>query len=629
MILRKILVLVFISIVISNLTSCSKYLNVVPDNAATIEYAFRNRNEAENYLFACYNQMQTLQYLPANPGFCTSGELVYKYPQTYNPLGNTSAPFQLIRGFQNAQFPSLDNYSALYIALNRCNTFLDNIDLAKDLSLAEKVRWVAEIKFLRAYYYFYLVRKYGPVPLQRKNIPVSASTEEVRVPRYPTDSIFNYVFEQLNEAIPDLPPTIGDVGREYGRATQIMALALKAKAMVTWASPLFNGDPDEARLQNQDGTALFPTAVAPAKWDSAIVACKAAINACDAQSISLYKYVPQSATVVINDSISKLLSIQAPINFPQENLIPEKIWPGNTAGFNQMYYAPSLNTASQNYRIVDADAVFSAPISMAELFYTQNGVPINEDNNWDYSGRYSLTAGDAANKFYVRQGYQTIKMHFNREPRFYADLAFDGGVWYGYGIVNLSSLQYLISSNQNSNLTGYWAKKLVPYTTTFTNTGPLTQTQYYPPVMRLSDLYLLYAEAVNEAGGPSAEAYRYIDSVRFRAGLKGVVQSWATYSNNPNKPLTKDGLRSIIHQERRIELCFEGEIGWDLRRWKEYLPVLGNPIQGWNYVYSTTAATYFQKVNLFIPNLGVKDYFWPFSADVLLNNPKIVQNLFW
>ncbi|PZP49676.1 MAG: RagB/SusD family nutrient uptake outer membrane protein [Pseudopedobacter saltans] len=628
--IRKIFVLTIVVTLSCNLLSCSKYLNVVPDNVATIEYAFRNRNEAENYLFACYNQMQTLQSLVADPGFCTSGELIYKYPQTYNPLGGTSAPFQLIRGFQNPQTPSLDNYSDLYIALNRCNTFLENINLPPDLTLAEKVRWIAEVKFLKAYYYFYLVRKYGPVPLERSNIPVSASTDEVRVPRFPTDSIFNYVFEQLNEAIANLPPAIGNVGQEYGRATQIMALALKAKAMVTWASPLFNGDPDEARLKNQDGTALFPSSFSSVKWDSAVIACKNAIDACDAQSISLYRYVAQSSGVAINDSISRLLSIQAPINFPQTNLISERIWPGNRAAFSQVYYAPTLNTASQNNRSIDADATFAVPINTTELFYTKNGVPINEDKNWDYAGRYSLTTGDAANKFFVRQSYQTVKMHLNRESRFYADLAFDGGVWYGYGTVALASLQYLISSNQNSNLTGYWAKKLVPYTTGFTGTGPLAQTTYYPPVMRLSDLYLLYAEALNESQGPSAEAYKYIDLVRDRAGLMGVVQSWAANSTTPDKPSTKDGLRSIIHQERRIELCFEGQAGWDLRRWKEYLPVMSAPIQGWNYVGSTTAAAYYQRtVNLFIPNLGIKDYFWPFNASVLLNNPKIVQNLYW
>src|ERR1700730_13662018 len=100
--------------------------------------------------------------------------------------------------------------------------------------------------------------------------------------------------------------------------------------------------------------------------------------------------------------------------------------------------------------------------------------------------------------------------------------------------------------------------------------------------MRLVVLYLLYADALNKASGSTPEAFTYIDLVRARAGLQGVQQSWNTYSKNPSKPTTKDGLRAIIHQERRIELCFEAQSGWDLRRWKELQEVLSNSMQGWN-----------------------------------------------
>src|SRR3546814_15685696 len=100
--------------------------------------------------------------------------------------------------------------------------------------------------------------------------------------------------------------------------------------------------------------------------------------------------------------------------------------------------------------------------------------------------------------------------------------------------------------------------------------------------MRLPGLYLLYAEALNELNGPSETVYQYIDMVRARAGLKGVVESWKEYANNPDKPGSKEGLREIIHRERRIELSFEGQAGWDLRRWKELMDVLTDPVQGWD-----------------------------------------------
>src|SRR5690606_15055255 len=126
----------------------------------------------------------------------------------------------------------------------------------------------------------------------------------------------------------------------------------------------------------------------------------------------------------------------------------------------------------------------------------------------------------------------------------------------------------------------------------------------------------------------SNDVYHYIDMVRERVGLKGVVESWQTYSNHPEKPTTKEGLREIIHQERRIELCLEGKAGWDLRRWKEYLEVATRPIQGWT-VSQTTTAGYYQLNTFYVPSLSAKDYLWPISTNELLNNQNLVQNPYW
>ena len=149
-------------------------------------------------------------------------------------------------------------------------------------------------------------------------------------------------------------------------------------------------------------------------------------------------------------------------------------------------------------------------------------------------------------------------------------------------------------------------------------------------MIRLPALWLLYAECLNEVGGPGAEAYQYIDMVRARAGLPGVQASWATYSNNPNKPATKEGLRQIIHQERRIELAFEGQAGWDLRRWKELQNVLSGPIQGWNTGKNDrTILSYYQLINYYQPVFGLRNYIYPIQTYDLLINPNLVQSLYW
>ena len=111
---------------------------------------------------------------------------------------------------------------------------------------SEKNRWIGEVEFLKAYYHFYLIRMYGPIPIMDRYVPVSSSTEEMHPYRETLDSCFNYVTETLDKVIanPDVPAKIENEAEELGRVTVGMAKALKAKVLVTAASPLFNGNMD-------------------------------------------------------------------------------------------------------------------------------------------------------------------------------------------------------------------------------------------------------------------------------------------------------------------------------------------------------------------------------------------------
>ncbi|ANI89896.1 hypothetical protein A9P82_11735 [Arachidicoccus ginsenosidimutans] len=630
--MKKVKNIFLIIVVVMSCASCKKYLDIVPDDVATIDMAFDNRNDALNYLYTCYSYMQSQETLYANPGFTTSGEIIDNTLGAGDYIFSNPAIWRYLRGIQTADAPVYDNFENLYKAIRKCNTFLENVDKPVDLTQGEKDRWIGEVLFLKAYYYFLLLRQYGPVPIVKENMPINTPTDEAKIPRAPSDSVFSYVVQLLDSAAAVLPPTISAVA-EYGRATSIMALALKAKALVTQASPLFNGDPNEAKLKGSDGEQLFPATADPNKWKIAAAACKAAVDAAHQNGIYLYYSNPTS---VVPNAIRQQFSIQDPITGPQSLQIPENIWPGNVAVTSglQAAWMPDLPGTYVSGGADEGTTQLAVPEAIAELFYTNNGVPINEDKNYDYNNRYSITAAPSDNitKYQVHAGYNTIKLHLNREPRFYADLAFDGGVWYGFGVTDTTKLQYqnALTPTYGNNLTGYWPKKLTPYTTSGLSSN-LVYSTYYPPVMRLSDLYLLYAEASNEANGPTADAYAYVDSVRVRAGLQGVVESWSQYSNNPNKPLSQSGLRSIIHQERRIELCFEGEIGWDLRRWKEYVPLFaGQSVRGWSgFVHVTTPQQYYQFFVAFVPYMSTKDYFWPINTNTLINDNQLVQNIGW
>ena len=641
--MKTIIKLILASLPILAVTSCKKYLNVTPDNVATLSSSFSNANETEAYLFGCYSAMQQLGDVRHNAGFTTSGEVIF--PINLNDrttLGGQGgdAGFTIMQGLQNAANPLLNFWDGYNMGLNlwqsirMCNTFLANVNTPVDLPAYQKSRWVAEAKFLKAYYHYYLIRMYGPIPIMDAAIPINATTDQVRTPQQSVDSCFNYVVSLLDSAIVGLPPTIQNAAAEQGRITSTIALALKAEVLATQASPLFNGNPDYAATKGKNGQPLFSASPDPAKWQRALDACRAALNAASAAGASLYQFRLNANVTHMSDSTKQLLTLQGAIT---DSWNPEQIWSLNFQ-YNWQYMTAARVTAEAAANVFAIYSNFSVPVGESELFYTNHGVPINEDKTWDYANRYQLQQGDSAHIYFIKKGYTCAKGNFNRENRYYADVAFDGSIWFGAGNTDDNNPNYVNAVNGFAaapdalriNVTGYWAKKLVPWQSVFGQTS--VDLNYMWPMIRLPSLWLLYAECSNEVNGPGADAYKYLDSVRARAGLQGVQTSWAQYSDNPNKPNTQDGLRQIIHQERRIELAFEGQAGWDLRRWKELQAVMSGPIQGWNTNPGNNGRTvtgYYQLVNYYQPVFGLRNYIYPIQTYDMLVNPNLVQSLYW
>jgi hypothetical protein len=296
-------------------------------------------------------------------------------------------------------------------------------------------------------------------------------------------------------------------------------------------------------------------------------------------------------------------------------------------GFTKKSHAPTLN--------------------MVETFYTNNGVPIDEDLTWDYGNRYDViqtplfdSNNENFHEFYIEDDYYTAKLHTYREPRFYSSIGFDGGKWFSLETENINFIPHLnakagaASGKQGFeiySITGFFAKKLVHYENIISLQGS-TIKGYSFPIIRLSDLYLMYSEALNETkAAPDAEVYEYIQRVRTRAGLDAggdILNTWQMYSTNPSKPMTKDGMRKIIHQERMIELALEGHRYWDLKRWKLATEYFNKPIQGWN-IFRSDVEGFYEVENIFYRNFSTKDYLWPISQNELLRNPNLIQNPGW
>ncbi|MDN3583200.1 RagB/SusD family nutrient uptake outer membrane protein [Mucilaginibacter flavus] len=633
---RKYAGLAMLFLVMVGISSCKKsYLDVVPDNVATIDNAFANRNEAEKYLFTLYAYLPQDGQPDKNPAFSGGDEAWTYWPMnaedyTYND------PYNIARGNQNRANPYMnywDGYDgkSLWQGIRACNIFLENLNNVTDLQPYLKARWIGEAKFLKAYFHWYLFRMYGPIPIVDKNLPITATPEQLKVYRQPVDTVVNYIARLIDDAAAGdantgLPATITSTSTELGRITKVAALAIKARVLVTAASPLFNGNTDFAGLKSNGGKLLFNPTYDATKWTRAAAACKAAIDASTAAGLKIYYFNP--GIVVVNDATKLEMNIR---NAVCEKWNSELIWGltsgGNPTGALQQRACPQLDPNNINLNMMGKMA---PPMKMAELFYTKNGVPIEEDKTWDYANRFKLrttTAQDAG----MQNGYQTVGLHFDREARFYADMAFDGSTWFmKNGTFNIQSESGQYTGKKQSRLysiTGYFTKKVVNWNLVYTSTN--TTVESYPwPEMRLSDLYLLYAESLNESGN-SAAALPYINQIRARAGLNSVESSWTNFSTNPTKYTTVEGLRDIIRQERGIEMAFEGSRFWDLRRWKTAPQTLSAPIYGWDILQSTPA-DYNRKVLLYNPQfVAPRDYFWPVKEYNLQVNPNLVQNSGW
>lgn len=630
--ITKYLLLIFLLSLIHS--SCNKFLDIVPDNLPQIDNAFTLRQEAEKYLFTCYSYLPDDGTTASNPGFLGGDEMTSPLTSRYGDYANN-----IPRGNQNVTSPYYNYWDgsgapSMFDGIRDCNVFIENMkDLSKvpDIGLDERNRWIGEAMFLKAYYHFLLLRAYGPIPITDVNIPIDAPADEFRVKRNSVDEVVDYIATLYDSAATRLPDVIKDRVNELGRVTRPAALAMKAKLLVLAASPLFNGNNDYVNFKNKDGKLLVSTTFDLNKWKRAATACKDAITACEQNGIQLDTFPTQgfalTDTIMTQNSIREAVTNDAWSN--------ELIWGSaisNTTNLQSVTVAHfDLNYGASNGAIADQGPTYKT----TQFFYTKNGVPINEDRTLDFSNQSAIRVGTASERNDNIQNYQSARINFDRENRYYASLGFDGGIWYQLSALGAqTTLRVEARSNGGSAgtplpATGYFAKKLINLKFTWASNNSVTIQRYPWPTMRLADLYLLYAEALNEAEGPVEDVHTYINRIRARAGLKSIRESWDSYSINPGKYKTQDGMRSIIRQERSIELCLEGSRFWDLRRWKTAAVELNQNVQGWD-VNQKDPTLYYRLTTYWAQKfVSPRDYLWPIPENDLLVNQNLVQNPGW
>lgn len=582
--MKKYLIYIF-ALCLFPVSSCNKYFDQVPDDRITIEEVFQKKTPSEDYLANVYSYIpdQSSQYNDV-PWAGNSDEIEVawaRYIMYKMNIGNWSTT----SGYY-------DIWGKTYQGIRSATYFINHIDGNQEILRLNGQQLIdqykAEARFVRAYLYFSLMRQYGPVVIVGdKELAPDASAADLQLPRSSFDECTDYVAAELDKAIEVLPTVPAD-DRSYGRATKGAALALKSRLLLYDASPLYNGNTDYAAFKNQDGKQLISQSYNAEKWKAAANAAKAVI---DLNVYNLYTGNGEDPVTVYNDIFFN--------GYNSEVIFLRKQ--------NDLYWW-DVNSSP---RAAGGYAGVGPTQEMVDAYAMKDGLPISQSPLYRSNG---FTDG-------------VFNMYLNREPRFYASILYHGAVFKGGNITTARPLNFFrngtdgkYDGTEDFTHTGYLLHKGINPTTN-TITGQFESRGYV--LFRLSEIYLNYAEALNELGGDQIEVLKYLNAIRKRAGIP-------LYGEGDTPlpiPAGQAAMREAIHAERRVELAFETHRWFDIRRWKIVKSVM-KPVHGMN-VDGTNNDEFF-KITQVADRAWTDTYMWfPVPQYEIDRSKLVVQNPGW
>ncbi|GAA4778234.1 RagB/SusD family nutrient uptake outer membrane protein [Olivibacter ginsenosidimutans] len=597
----KILTILVASGLILSAASCSKFLDQIPDDVLTVDDIFQSKTYVDNYLAQIYANIpnELSQRLGEQfSGPWTAGSDEAKYNWDFNYANNLNKSTWATTDGTVSNF--WDNF---YKSIRNATDFIDKIDGAneQEVTPAMKTRYKAEARALRAMYYFWLVRIYGPVPLIQTVLPVDAPLDEVLLPRNSFDECVQYIVSELDQAYIDLPLT--PVNNEYGRITKGMVKAFKVEVLMLSASPLFNGNPDYAGVTNKDGTALFNATYDENKWKLAADAAKAFLD----------EFVPTTYDLFVQSNADPFMQAYLStknVMFTEWN----KEWIfARPNSMNRSQYDKTPKHVGYTTDVQGAGAL-GVTQKMVDAYFMKNGLPISSNGSgYQQSGFSEFQA-----PFDVK-ARSTYNQWINREPRFYVGVTYNGSYWLNQSnntkevisIFELSGNSGRKQSTSDVSPTGYVVRKNV--VTNSDNRGSVQ--------LRLAQIYLDYAEALNEYNPNSSDILKYLNLIRERAGIPvyGSAQIPA--------PSGQAAMRTAIRKERQIELAFENTRYFDCRRWKTAATEFAGEVYGMNMFVDGNA--FYEKTLIENRVFRQRDYLWPIPNAEILKNEFMVQNPGW
>jgi hypothetical protein len=609
-------------LLLSSALSCSKFLDRMPDDQLTLEMVFNDKNRTEEWLAGIYSNVPD----PYWGHLRTVG---------FDALSDDVAPSTGWEQFgwsiisrQTGNWNTNSSWEANYwVELPRkirsAYIFLENVkpNAGQRVTQEDVDLMKAEARFLIAYYYSLMINVYGPVPLVKGLLQSDAPEQELMMGQTPFDEIVDWIDQELLDVAGQLPARHADQQR-YGRATSIMAHAVRARMLLFAASPLVNGNPDYADFTNKEGTLLFNSTYQAEKWQRAANACKELIDKATAAGHALYyEYNPDG-------SIDPFMSYQ--------NMMFRRPSDGN----NEILFA---RTQSETWeydkhaqpRGTGGNGGLGVTQSLVDAFFMKNGLPIDHPESGYIENGFSTAPEVRNTQWNEVQGNgqvtlpETYNMYTNREPRFYISILYNGawhrrenrttrfyrGMWDGGPTHDAPQNGYLIR------------KKVHPDHDPRNGINP-----YRPGILyRMGEAYLNYAEALNEISPGDPDVLKYLNLIRERAG----IPSYGAGANALPIPGSQNEMREAIRRERRVELNSEGIRYGDIRRWKIGEQALNGDFTGMNFS-GTELDDNPQNPNAFFVRTTYqkrvftkKNYWFPVPQSEIDKNPNLVQNPFW
>jgi hypothetical protein len=552
----------------------------------TDDMVWSSRTEVLKYLTNCYAALPMDNLQQGDPWLGCSDECDIPwavYPTYGINLGNWE--------------PSTNFYvkwNIYYKAIRATFVFENNIGRCSELSQDLKDRYIGETTFLRGYYYFLLLRQYGPVVLIKKEM--SNSTDFGNLARSPFDECADYVVEMMDDAEKLLPLSYESEPESKGRATVVSCRAVKEMMLMLEASPQWNGNSEYSTFVNTDGTHLASTDYDVSKWQKAAEAAKSVIDLASDPNAHLGLYTNADMN---SPSFNPYKSYYDLFNNGwNDEIILGSIDQGTgTWDSRGSRYSWMIHTIPTGINCMGA---VGPTLRLADAFYMENGRTIDDPasgyvergfsnadgthfnpNNYDEStdaGRKGLI-GDLKTLDAWGHSKGDWNMFCNREARFYASINYchriqlpysddaairnkynSTGQQDGYGRVEL---YYGGISNTGENLnypmTGMLAQKRVVPCDFYNNTMPGKYVSIY---IRYAQVLLDYIEALNEYDPGNTDIKTYWDLIRKRAGLPSIFDTY------PGIKGDKDQQREYILRERQVELNLEGDRFYTChRRW--------------------------------------------------------------